>query len=129
MNKEGTNEMPVYSGSNCSVKTFQRQYAKWKDLLRIQKLKPTFSYNYWLFSTLFPSFNSSYSWITTSKLRISFPVNYKTLWLVKIEMWFAEFQHKRVWVLSWANNNCDIKCFHCRFDWFNIYRTIKIVLL
>lgn len=72
MNKEATNEMPVYPGSNCSVKTFQRQFAKWKDILGIQKLKPTFYYNYWLFSILLPSFYLSYSWITTSKLDISF---------------------------------------------------------
>lgn len=92
MNKEATNARPVYPGSNCSVKTFLRQHAKWKDILRIQKLKPTFSYNYWLFSTLFPSFYPSYSRITTSKLHISFPVHYKILWLMKIiEKRFAKY--------------------------------------
>ena len=84
MNKEATNEMPVYLANNCSVRTFQRQFAKEKDILRIQKLKPTFYYNYWLFSILCPCFYLSYSWMTTSILDISFPVHYKILWLMRI---------------------------------------------
>lgn len=84
MNKEATYEMPVYPGSNCSVKMFQRQFAKCKDILGIHKLKLTFYYNYWLFSTLLPSFYLSYSWSTTSKLNTSFSVHYKILWLMRV---------------------------------------------